>query len=89
MEIPASLAESTTTPTLEPFPGLNPDAIPRLKLDELVKANVSLTPEEMFMLSRIDGNLSMSELEDIIIDASPLRQLNLMRRLWRAGFLVF
>jgi len=89
MEIPLNPAHSKTTPTIEPFPGLNPDAVPNLDLNDLIKANVQLTAEEMYMLSRIDGSTSMEELEAIGIDASPLRQLALMKRLWRAGFLTF
>ena len=89
LEIPTRDVEAKTTPTHEPFPGLNPEAVPKLNLADLMKANVRLTSEEMYMLSRIDGSLSMSELEDIVIDASPLRQLALMKRLWRAGFLTF
>ena len=89
LEIPVNPAHNRTTPTIEPFPGLNPDAVPYLDIGDLVKANVKLTSEEMFMLSRIDGSMSMEELEALNIDASPLRQLALMKRLWRAGFLTF
>jgi len=78
-----------TTPNHEPFPGLAEEAIPMVNLDELTRANVSLTATEMFLISRIDGTTTMGDIEDISGDASPLRLQSLMMRLWRSGIITF
>ncbi len=78
-----------TTPNIEPFPGLNENAIPVLNMSEVTKANLKLNASDMFLLSRIDGTLPMGDVEDLCGEASPLRLQSLIMRLWRAGIITF
>jgi len=64
-------------------------AIPSVNLEALAIANHALTPEEAFILSRIDGQTSIEELHLMLPRHSIEDLTGFLRKLWKSGTVTF
>ena len=92
-ELHASLQEeletSSDTPREEPFPGLNPRAVPSLDLDETSLTDLHLSPVDTALFFNVDGSHAMEQILGQLDEPTGNRLLGLLFELWRAGFGAF
>lgn len=88
-ELQDELAGASDTPREEPFPGLDPRAVPRLELDEGSYSDLHLSPLETALFFQVDGAHTMEQIMATLDEPTGSRLLGLLFELWRARFVIF
>jgi hypothetical protein len=71
------------------YPGANANAAPRVDLSVLQGARVSLSSLEVYALSRLDGQVTMAELDNLGVDLLSEEWRALVRKAWESGLVTF